>query len=197
MIDEQYEGADGTLCGVALPRADSSSAPLVMHHGVTRRWQTFLPLFPSLNHRRAVYAFDARGHGGSSRASSGDYLVVDYVDDLVRIVNANFDRPVVLYGHSLGAMVVAAAAARLGQQVAAVIMEDPPMSAMGQHIDQSSLLSLFQAFLRVHAWPPEACVVRSFRASVVDARQGPGRGPERRTCFPWVVGTLPPRPHLV
>ncbi len=115
---------------------------LVFIHGVLRRWQCFVPMIPALSSRWHLHALDHRGHGGSSRSKSG-YLVRDYVRDAVAFVQEQVQGPVVLYGHSLGAMVAAGVAAELTQQVQGVVMEDPPFDTMGPRISQSALLSYF------------------------------------------------------
>lgn len=115
---------------------------LVFLHGVTRRWQSFVPLIPALSTRWHVHALDHRGHGHSSRAKFG-YLVRDFVHDAVAFVQKQVQGPVVLYGHSLGAMVAAGVAAELPQQVQGVVLEDPPFETMGPRISQSGLLSYF------------------------------------------------------
>lgn len=121
----------------------NDAAPFLMLHGVTRRWQTFLPLWSSLANRWQLSAFDFRGHGKSERATGGDYRVCDYVEDVCHYVQSQFERPIVLYGHSLGAMVAAAVAASCGSRVAAVILEDPPLHTMGERIEQTPLHSFF------------------------------------------------------
>lgn len=115
---------------------------LVFFHGVTRRWQSFVPLIPTLSSRWHIHALDHRGHGGSSRPKFG-YLVRDYVRDAVAFVQEQVQGPAVLYGHSLGAMVAAGVAAELPKQVQGVVMEDPPFDTMGPRISQSALLSYF------------------------------------------------------
>lgn len=115
---------------------------LVFFHGVTRHWQSFVPLIPTLAVRWHVHALDHRGHGLSSRKPAG-YLVKDYVRDAAAFVAQQVQGPVVLYGHSLGAMVAAGVAAELPQQVRGVVLEDPPFDTMGPHIEQTALLSYF------------------------------------------------------
>ena len=75
---------------------------------------------------------DHRGHGGSERAAS--YLVTDYVADAVRFVREEIAAPVVIHGHSLGAMAAAAVAAELPEFVRGVVLEDPPFRTMGERI---------------------------------------------------------------
>jgi pimeloyl-ACP methyl ester carboxylesterase len=148
---------------------ESAGPPLVMLHGVTRRWQTFVPLFPTFQLRWDVWALDARGHGESSRVP-GHYRVTEYADDLTLFVQQQFQagtfrQPVVLYGHSLGAMVVAAAAARLGEMVRATVMEDPPFHTMGQRISENVLHSLFRG---MHQYAGDPRPVSEIAAQLAD-----------------------------
>jgi len=123
----------------------SHDAPaLVMLHGVTRRWQTFLPLWSALAQHWQLSAIDFRGHGRSDDVNDR-YRVCDYAEDVMAYLETQFDRPVVLYGHSLGAMVAADVARRLGDRIAAVVLEDPPLHSMGEHIANTPFLSFFQA----------------------------------------------------
>lgn len=124
--------------------------PLVLLHGVTRRWQTFLPIAASLTTRYRMHALDLRGHGGSSRADR--YRTVDYIDDVVRFLREQIGEPAVLYGHSLGSMVAAGVAAQAPDAVQALILEDPPFHTMGDRIRQTRLHSYFQGIYDlVHA----------------------------------------------
>src|SRR5580692_5159456 len=78
MFHEQtFSCGDFTLNGAMGPR---SGPPLVFLHGITRRWQDFLTLMPSLTPRWTVYGLDFRGHGRSDRSTS--YLVADHVRDI-------------------------------------------------------------------------------------------------------------------
>src|SRR5262245_49718150 len=125
-------------------RTDNHYAdPLLCLHGVTRRWQSFLPLIPALALRWQVYALDHRGHGKSERAMS--YFAIDYVPDAVSFLRHKIMLPTVVYGHSLGAMVALAVAAEAPDLVRAVILEDPPFDTMGVRISSYQLYSYFVA----------------------------------------------------
>ena len=115
---------------------------LVLFHGVTRRWQDFVPLIPTLAARWEIHALDFPGHGGSDRIK-GEYRTVDYVEQAIWFVE-QLDRPVVLIGHSLGAMVTAAVAAAAPERVRAIVLEDPPFETMGSRMAQTPLLSYFK-----------------------------------------------------
>jgi pimeloyl-ACP methyl ester carboxylesterase len=140
MLNEQFFHHDGLNLNFATgPR---NGPALVFFHGVTRRWQSFVPLIPTLSTRWHIHAPDYRGHGKSSRPKFG-YLVRDYVRDAVAFVQEQVQGSAVLYGHSLGAMVAAGVAAELPQQVQGIVLEDPPFETMGPRISQSALLSYF------------------------------------------------------
>lgn len=119
--------------------------PLVLLHGVTRRWQDFVPILPSLLLQWQIHAIDLRGHGGSGRAPGG-YQVIDYAGDVVAYLRGELERPAVVMGHSLGGMVAAAVAALAPDAVRAVVMEDPPFETMGAHIQDTIYPQLFSVY---------------------------------------------------
>lgn len=119
-----------------------SGPPLVMLHGVTRKWQTFLPLVPTLVPRWQILGLDFRGHGASTPVEDG-YLIVDYVRDAVALLH-ELNEPVVLYGHSLGAMVVPAVAAEVPDRVRGVVLEDPPLNMLGPKVEETTFHSFFK-----------------------------------------------------
>ena len=116
-----------------LQRSTCGSGPvLLLLHGVTRCGPDWEALLPALAEHWTVVALDQRGHGASPRGDR--YLVTDYVADAVRIVREEAADSVVLFGHSLGAMVAAAVAAELPDRVRGIILEDPPFHTMGNRI---------------------------------------------------------------
>ncbi len=119
-----------------------SGPPLLLLHGVTRRWQDYVPLFPVLQTRWQVHALDWRGHGRSGR-SPGRYQVIDYVQDILAFVQSRLDEPVVIYGHSLGALAASGVAARAPERVRAVILEDPPSEGLIRNIRQTGFYPFF------------------------------------------------------
>jgi pimeloyl-ACP methyl ester carboxylesterase len=130
-----------TLRYVRGPRA---GRPLALLHGVLRAWNAFLPLMSPLAARYELWALDQRGHGDSDRATTG-YRVDDYVNDATAWLRQVIRQPVVLYGHSLGAMVAAGVAAAAPDLVQGAILEDPPFQTLGRRMAHSGWQDYFRA----------------------------------------------------
>jgi pimeloyl-ACP methyl ester carboxylesterase len=102
--------------------------PLVLLHGVNSRWQTFLTALPPLMLRWHVVAADLRGHGRSGHVPD-QYGLMDYVPDIISLIQHLDNGPAVLIGHSLGAMISIGVASEAPDLVRAVVLEDPPLGA--------------------------------------------------------------------
>jgi len=127
---------------IRLQRTTCGEGPvLLLLHGVTRCGADWEPLFPALAEDWSVIALDQRGHGGSPRGDR--YLVTDYVTDIVRLVREEAAEPLVIFGHSLGAMVAAAVAAELPDRVSGLVLKDPPFHTMGNRIAGSAWQAQF------------------------------------------------------
>lgn len=140
MITEHLFDSGGLTLNYAAGPAHGP--PLLLLHGVTRRWQDYVPLFPAFQTRWRVFALDWRGHGRSARCP-GRYQVVHYVDDALAFVRNRVNEPIVIYGHSLGALAACGVAALAPSLIRAVILEDPPSESVIQGIRQSSFHSIF------------------------------------------------------
>ncbi len=97
--------------------------PLVLLHGLGRRWQVFLPVIPALSLRWHIFAPDLRGHGKSSRVARG-YHGPQYSEDIARFLRERISAPAVLFGHSLGGMVSMWVASHHPELVRALILGD-------------------------------------------------------------------------
>jgi pimeloyl-ACP methyl ester carboxylesterase len=120
----------------------ASGPPLLLLHGVTRRWQDYVPLFSVFHTRWQVFALDWRGHGRSGRAA-GRYRVADYVNEALAFVEHRLREPVVIYGHSLGALAASGVAALAAERVRAVVLEDPPSAGLIRNIRQTPFYTFF------------------------------------------------------
>lgn len=145
---KQFSIGSTGLGGVRAGDISGGRTPLLLIHGVLRRWQDFMPILPALAFRHPCFAIDQRGHGSSRQACKDTlptYRTVDYVDDATTLMPNEFAGGAILYGHSLGAMVAAAVAGRCPELVKGVILEDPPFHTMGDRIDTTPLASYFHA----------------------------------------------------
>jgi pimeloyl-ACP methyl ester carboxylesterase len=79
-------------------------------------------LVPLQKHVRAI-AFDLRGHG-SARDVGESFALDDFVDDVLAAAEAAGARRFVLVGHSFGALVALAVAARAPERVSALSLVD-------------------------------------------------------------------------
>lgn len=117
--------------------------PLLCIHGVGRSWRDYLPLLPAFIPTWSVVAPDLRGHGGSARRP-GQYLIRDFLGDVMALLR-QLERPAVIYGHSLGAMLAALVAADCPELVVAVVAEDPPSPGFLERLQETSYGPLFRA----------------------------------------------------
>mgnify|MGYP000554323907 CR=1 FL=1 len=121
-----------------------SGPPLVLLHGLTGRWQAFLPVMPALMLRWHLYALDLRGHGLSGRVA-GKYRFADYAQDVKAFLRSLVAEPAVLLGHSLGGMVAIQVGAELPEKVRALVLEDPPLYLGGRRFTESPFYPRFVA----------------------------------------------------
>jgi pimeloyl-ACP methyl ester carboxylesterase len=106
----------------------ANGPPLVLLHGLGRRWQVFLPVIPALSLRWHIFAPDLRGHGKSSHVARG-YRGRQYSEDIAHLLRERVSAPAVLFGHSLGGMLAMWVAAHHPEVVRALILGDNIMVA--------------------------------------------------------------------
>ncbi len=155
-------------------KSPQTGEPFLFLHGLLRRAGCFAPLYPALAHRWEIYSVDQAGRGDSPRLEGSAYRVTDHLPSLERFVDEVMppDRPAVVYGHSMGAMLALALAAARPSRVRAIVLEDPPFETMGTRLPGSALDAYF------HAIAP--CVGRGLTARELGAVVLPG-GVELRT----------------
>jgi pimeloyl-ACP methyl ester carboxylesterase len=125
MISEQQFDSGTVVLNYAVE--PSGGQPLTLLHGLSYRWQSWLPIMPALAPRWHLFAPDLRGFGRSDRIP-GAYQISDYTSDIVAFLRGGVDGDTVLVGHSLGAVVAVAVAAEVPDLVRALILEEPPIS---------------------------------------------------------------------
>jgi pimeloyl-ACP methyl ester carboxylesterase len=107
---EGVRSADGT--GLAVRASGDPRAPiLVFVHGFSLDMTTWHFQWTALSERYRCVLFDLRSHGRSERAADGDVSPPAFGRDLAAVLAAVArERPVVLVGHSLGALAILAMA---------------------------------------------------------------------------------------
>jgi len=96
--------------------------PVLFLHGLTDRWQFFLPVMPAMTQSWHVYALDFRGHGASSHTPPYRYL--DHINDTISFIEDVIGEPVHLYGTALGGMAALMVAARRPDLVKSLVIGD-------------------------------------------------------------------------
>jgi pimeloyl-ACP methyl ester carboxylesterase len=127
--------------------------------------------------RWQLYALDLRGHGQSGRVKNW-YRVSDYAQDILRFLESKISQPVVILGHSLGALVAVDVAAYKPKQVSAIILIDPPLHLQhtplkdipgGPYDDFTKILELIRSNV---SWPAiEKGLARYFPEGNSEARR--------------------------
>ena len=106
-------------------RSSTGKAPAVLLHGLASnltRWSEFIE-HTALGNERDVLRVDLRGHGESP--TRGRINLELWCDDLLALLDAEVAPRALLIGHSLGAQVALALAARSPQRVAGLVLIDP------------------------------------------------------------------------
>jgi pimeloyl-ACP methyl ester carboxylesterase len=137
-----------TLC---YHRRGGDGPTLVLAHGFTDDGLCWTRLARDLEADYDLIAFDARGHGRSSRVAP-DFTGEMFADDLAALIETlGLNWPGIL-GHSMGAFAAAGVAAKHPDLPGYVILEDPPLFApQREPVDHSSWaeqVRQFQAMTR-------------------------------------------------
>ena len=104
-------------------KSPDSGPPVVLLHGLSDSWQSYLPLVSFLFLYYTVYAPDLRGHGKSYRTEN--YKIMDYTHDVELFLENLFDGPVSLVGHSLGAAIALVIAAKHPEKCRSISLIEP------------------------------------------------------------------------
>lgn len=151
---------------LSLPAARERRGTLVALPGLAESTEAMLPTLQHWQSRGFdVLAMDPRGHASSARWSrallerhAGDVIVEDLLTTLNGL--SQITAPLVLFGHSAGGAAAAALAARLGERVGAVVLEDPFWRLPVTRFQDPRVAERASADLRrVKAMPPAARIM--------------------------------------
>jgi pimeloyl-ACP methyl ester carboxylesterase len=118
MITTRGDGVD-LRCAVW----EGQGSTLLAVHGLTANCRCWDTLAEALTPRHRVLALDLRGRGGSGRPGKG-YSLEHHVGDILALVEDLHPAPLVLMGHSLGAFISLAFAARYPHRVRGLVLVD-------------------------------------------------------------------------
>lgn len=131
----RYEREKGNLIYCACYTADDAKGVVLISHGFTETAEKYLEsIYYFLQEGYHVYCMEHCGHGQSYRMTEDLSLVhVDrferYVDDLLFVAKAAKEKwrglPLMLYGHSMGGGIAAAAAAKEPDYFSKVVLSSP------------------------------------------------------------------------
>ena len=111
--------------------------PLVLLHGIGSSAESWRDQLAGLADIRHVLAWDAPGYGASTPLPSARPTVADYADRLALLLDALGLERIALAGHSLGALIAGAFAARRPGRVERLVLAD---AAIGHGVDPAAPL---------------------------------------------------------
>jgi alpha-beta hydrolase superfamily lysophospholipase len=122
-----------TITGLHWP-VSSARGSVVIAHGINEHIGRYRYLADRLNAAGfTVLGFDHRGHGRSNAnksRSSNNPRFDQFVDDFlaaISLAHGQSDAPIVALGHSMGGLIAARAALRLGNQLPALVLSGPAL----------------------------------------------------------------------
>jgi len=127
-----------------ITRGDKSGVPIIFLPGITSYSYSFIKVLNMMPEKYYKLSMDVRGRGLSDRPKEG-YLLKDYTEDLLNVVNALVDNPVspILVGHSMGARIAAAFGSQYPSLISGMVLIDPPINGPGQREVYPNPLSMF------------------------------------------------------
>lgn len=118
--------------------------PVVLLHGTLSSHTYWNKTIQALDEKRKVYAIDLLGFGSSPKPVSADYTFQQHVDCVLKAIDdLGIDKPVVLVGHSLGAMLGLYLAKHYPDKVKSLILTSLPLSGTGsRYVQMMEMLDL-------------------------------------------------------
>lgn len=105
----------------AVEQGRRGPAPILLLHGLSDSWRSFLPLLDALPEDLHAVAVSQRGHGRSDKPR-GDYAPAAFVEDVCAVLDALGRARAVIVGHSMGAWIAAHLAAQRPDRIAGLVL---------------------------------------------------------------------------
>ena len=121
----QRFAASSNGVSVALYDFGGTGEPLLISHATGFHARTYLPLLPVLTQRFHVWAFDFRGHGGSSAPSDGVFGWDGVADDVLAAIDEIGAPSVFAFGHSMGGAALLGAEVKRPGTIARAYLYEP------------------------------------------------------------------------
>jgi pimeloyl-ACP methyl ester carboxylesterase len=137
---ESVTSNDGTPIAYWL---SGEGPPLVLIHGTAADHGRWSPVLPAFEQRFTVCAVDRRGRGGSG--DSDAYAIEREFEDVAAVADFPAE-PVVLVGHSYGAL-LALEAALITRNVRMLVLYDPGIEVAGEEIYPHEVIERLDALL--------------------------------------------------
>ena len=132
----------GSAGPIAVDDGGTGEPACLMVHSLGGRLAFWSSTLAALRQDHRAVALDLRGHGASVPAAFADSGLDNFVDDVLRVADALGLARFVLVGHSFGATVAMATAARVPNRVLALVLVDAagafdqvPVSTLEAYID--------------------------------------------------------------
>lgn len=127
-----------------ITKGDKNGVPVIFLHGITSYCYSFRKVLNLMPEKYYTLSMDMRGRGLSDSPKTG-YLLKDYTEDLLNVINALMDNPIppILVGHSMGARIAAAFGSRYSSLISGMVLIDPPINGPGQREVYPNPLSMF------------------------------------------------------
>ncbi|WP_019119059.1 alpha/beta fold hydrolase [Brevibacillus massiliensis] len=127
-----------------LTKGNQNGIPLIFLPGITSYCNSFLDVLKRIPEEYYCLSVDLRGRGKSTWPSQG-YLLKNYMDDLLYVVNYVISNPIspFLIGHSMGARIAAAFGSQFPKLLSGIVLVDPPIHGPGQREEYPTPLAAF------------------------------------------------------
>lgn len=166
-----FDGA--TIAYTVFAGAEPAS---VILHGLAGSSNEFVPTATALASRRVILV-DQRGHGASTRAPA-ELSRLAFVDDVVRVIEAEWREPVDLVGQSMGAHTAMLVAAHRPELIRRLVMLEGDAGG-GSADDRAAIGSFFRSWpvpfadrAEAHAFLGDGALARAWIADLEQRSDG-------------------------